>query len=503
MYSEVETVDTDGGSTHILDPSQPPANGGMRRRRRSSVHDDVRQKAHALLSSHHNLASFHKDATLESHKHVSTNFFRGVPKTGVIYVMLRAKDLGFTYGDESWANLGQGAPECGPIENQPEREWTHELDIAHQEYAPVDGMVALRTAIANYYNEIYRKDKAEKYTHRNVCVTPGGRSGITRIMACLNHINVGYMLPDYTAYEELLACWKRISPIPILHEKSTVIPVNDLRREIRGRGLGCVLLSNPCNPTGQLIEKETLSEWVALSRKEQCLFIMDEFYSHFIYTHDESENGRMVSSAQYVEKVNKDPILIVDGLTKNWRCPGWRITWVVGPEDYIDKLGAAGSFLDGGANNPLQKEAVKLMDIDFIKKDAKALQDHFRKKRDYMVDSLTKAGITIEHEPQGTFYLWANLENLPYPLNDGVAFFEEALKEKVICVPGIFFDINPGRRRQVKQSPFLSYVRFSYGPHSDNMEKAVGRIENLIKKWKHTPLPTGYIAEDSEEEESD
>jgi aspartate/methionine/tyrosine aminotransferase len=50
--------------------------------------------------------------------------------------------------------------------------------------------------------------------------------------------------------------------------------------------------------------------------------------------------------------VNQDPIVIVDGLTKNWRLPGWRVCWIVGPKSLIDSVGSAGSFLEGGANSP-------------------------------------------------------------------------------------------------------------------------------------------------------
>ena len=53
----------------------------------------------------------------------------------------------------------------------------------------------------------------------------------------------------------------------------------------------------------------------------------------------------------------------------------------------------------------------------------------------------------VEAEPVGTFYVWANLERLPEPLNDGMAFFQAGLAEKVITVPGLFFDVNPERRR--------------------------------------------------------
>ena len=58
-----------------------------------------------------------------------------------------------------------------------------------------------------------------------------------------------------------------------------------------------------------------------------CLFMMDEFYSHFVYD-DDPEKCVTHSSAAFVEDVNADPIVIINGLTKCWRLPGWRICWV-------------------------------------------------------------------------------------------------------------------------------------------------------------------------------
>lgn len=82
---------------------------------------------------------------------------------------------------------------------------------------------------------------------------------------------------------------------------------------------------------------------------------------------DDTNWPKTVSSAAYVEDVNEDPVLIVNGLTKNWRCPGFRICWIVGPKPICEMLSSAGSFLDGGANAPLQKLALPLMDMDFIR----------------------------------------------------------------------------------------------------------------------------------------
>ena len=67
----------------------------------------------------------------------------------------------------------------------------------------------------------------------------------------------------------------------------------------------------------------------------------------------------IVSAAAYVEDVEKDPVVIFDGLTKNWRYPGWRTTWTIGPRQVIEAVTSAGSFLDGGGSKPLQRAAVE------------------------------------------------------------------------------------------------------------------------------------------------
>jgi aspartate/methionine/tyrosine aminotransferase len=89
-------------------------------------------------------------------------------------------------------------------------------------------------------------------------------------------------------------------------------------------------------------------------------------------------------------------------------------------------------------------------------------------------------------EPDGTFYVWGNVSQLPAPLSDGMGFFQAALERKVIVVPGEFFDINPGKRRANRGSRFRHYVRFSFGPSMQTMETALSRLEALV-----TPLLSG------------
>jgi aspartate/methionine/tyrosine aminotransferase len=408
--------------------------------------------------------------------------FRPVPKTGVIFVTSEATKLGFSSSDPDWCNLGQGQPETGELPGAPPR--VHSLGIHpdDQEYAPVAGLWELREAIAGLYNRLYRKGLPSQYSAENVCISGGGRAALTRAAASLGMINLGHFIPDYTAYEELLDIFKAFTSIPILldGERGYSFTADDLRREILGRGLSALLLSNPCNPTGKLIAGEELERWVAVAREYDCTLLLDEFYSHYIY------RGRpgalpVESAARYVKDVDQDPIVVFDGFTKNWRYPGWRITWALAPKSVVDRFGSAGSFLDGGGSKPLQRAAIPLFEDDYVTKETLAIQNAFRDKRDRMLSRLERIGVRFDRVPDGTFYCWGNVGALPEPLNEGMGLFRAGLTKKVITVPGEFFDVNPGKRRHAgRASRFKDHVRFSFGPSQESLEKALTRLEQLV-----------------------
>lgn len=410
--------------------------------------------------------------------------FRAVPRTGVIYVTHEAAQHGFSYGNPHWANLGQGSPETGDIPGGPRRIREITISEASRQYSPVAGNKVLCQAVADFYNAVYRRGKKSQYTADNVSIASGGRLALTRLASALGDINMGHFIPDYTAYEELLSVFKAFTPIPILLEAKNgyKISVADLKEEMLGRGLSALLVSNPCNPTGQLIEGKELSSWCALARECQCSVIFDEFYSHYIYTNGNTKTPKMVSAAEFVEDVEHDPIIVVDGLTKNWRYPGWRISWTLGPKAVIEAIASAGSFLDGGANHPFQNAALPLLDVKSAETETLAIQKHFAKKRSLVLSRLKKMGIITDAAPAGAFYVWANLSKLPPPLDDGMNFFRECLKEKVIVVPGVFFDVNPGNRRSLMR--FKNYCRISFGPELEKLELGLDAIKRVIAKFK-------------------
>ena len=411
--------------------------------------------------------------------------FRSVPFTGVIYVMAEAAKRGFRYGHPDWANLGQGQPETGPLPGAPPRVQHVDIGVDDQEYAPVPGIWELREAVAALYNTMYRRGMKSQYKAENVCICGGGRSSLTRAVAALGQVNLGHFLPDYTAYEELLDIFKLFTSIPILLDPASGyrFTADDLEREVLGKGLSAVLLSNPNNPTGHTIEGDELQRWVAKARALQCTLLLDEFYSHYIWTGDDGGH-RMVSAAQYVEDVEKDPVVLFDGFTKNWRYPGWRCTWVVGPKQVIDAVASTGSFLDGGGSKPLQRAALPLLEPAVVLQETAALQQAFRQKRKVMLKGLKAAGVRFDLDPEATFYCWGDISGLSDGINEGMAFLKAALDQKVICVPGEFFDVNPGKRRAGRPSRFRQYVRFSFGPELNAVKTGVERIQRMVNAAK-------------------
>ncbi|HVO30883.1 MAG TPA: pyridoxal phosphate-dependent aminotransferase, partial [bacterium] len=301
---------------------------------------------------------------------------------------------------------------------------------------------------------------------------------LTRVAAALGSVNLGHFLPDYTAYEELLDVFRMFTAIPILRdpERGYVFSADDLRREILGRGLGAVLASNPANPTGKVIAGDELKGWVSTARELDCALVLDEFYAHYVFGSDTP-----VSAARYIEDVDRDPVVLLDGLTKNWRYPGWRVAWIVAPRAVIEAVASAGSFLDGGGSRPLQRAAIPLLEPAVADAEFASIRTAFSKKRDLAVERLTAMGVRFDAAPEGTFYAWGDVRHLPAPLDTGMGFFRAALEEKVITVPGEFFDVNPGKRRTARGSRFRSHVRFSFGPAEETVRTGLDRLASLAR----------------------
>ncbi|OJD27424.1 hypothetical protein ACJ73_01181 [Blastomyces percursus] len=141
-----------------------------------------------------------------------------------------------------------------------------------------------------------------------------------------------------------------------------------------------------------------------------------------------------------------------------------------------------------GANIPFQEAAIPMLEPSLVRMEMKALQVHFRAKRDYVIGQLRQIGFQITDVPDATFYIWLDLTALEPPLpasaniSDRLNFFNALLTQKVTVVPGIFYNLNPAKRRDLFDSPCHHFVRLSYGPNMDVLKRGLDGIERVIRR---------------------
>lgn len=412
---------------------------------------------------------------------------RYVPYMGVIWTVNEASKLGFYNGHPDWCNVGQGQPEVGTIDGAPDRIESLKLQPSDAAYGPVGGTPEVREAIADWVNRTYRKGMSQ-YTAENVSFACGGRLALTRLYSIFKDgARIAYKNPDYTAYEDYLYPLRHNCELIELRAEEKdgfTVPVERFENFMYDVRPNAFVFSNPCNPTGQVIKDEAMDRYINAARKENCLLGADEFYATFSYNEDGSPAEKAVSALPYVKDINRDPVIVFDGLTKGFRYPGWRAGWAIGPKYLIEMINRAASAVDGGPSTMVQRGVIEELAEGHAEAELLATRKEFAVKRKMMMEGLAELGIhTPANQPLGTFYLWASIENLPGKLSDADYFFHACLQKKVITVPGHFFDVRPFRVRPTNE-PYRHWVRFSYGPNRQTIKTALERIAQVIKEHR-------------------
>lgn len=412
---------------------------------------------------------------------------RYVPYMGVIWTVKEASKLGFYNGHPDWCNVGQGQPEVGTIDGAPDRIESLKLQPSDAAYGPVGGTLEVREAIADWVNRTYRKGMSQ-YTAENVSFACGGRLALTRLYSIFKDgARIAYKNPDYTAYEDYLYPLRHNCELIELRAEEKdgfTVPVERFENFMHDVRPNAFVFSNPCNPTGQVIKDEAMDRYIEAARKENCLLGADEFYATFSYNEDGSPAEKAVSALPYVKDINRDPVIVFDGLTKGFRYPGWRAGWAIGPKYLIEMINRAASAVDGGPSTMVQRGVIEELAEGHAEAELLATRKEFAVKRKMMMEGLAELGIhTPANQPLGTFYLWASIENLPGKLSDADYFFHACLQKKVITVPGHFFDVRPFRVRPTNE-PYRHWVRFSYGPNRQTIKTALERIAQVIEEHR-------------------
>ncbi|WP_434614728.1 pyridoxal phosphate-dependent aminotransferase [Azospirillum sp. B2RO_4] len=314
-------------------------------------------------------------------------------------------------------------------------------------YTGALGIPPLRAAIAKWYMDRYGVDVPE----RRVVVTTGssGAFQLGFLAAFDPGDRVAMASPSYPAYRHTLTA-AGVVPVelptgPEHRFQPTIELLEALDEPVQG-----LIVASPANPTGTMLSREELTALSDWCRANGVRMVSDEIYHGLTYGTD------AVTAAE----VN-DQALVVNSFSKYFSMTGWRLGWMIVPDDLLRSVECLAQNLFISAPTLSQVSAVAAFDC------TEELDGHvarYARNRALLLEELPKAGFTKMAPADGAFYIYADVSDMT---DDSEALAKQILEETgIACTPGIDFDTARGRR----------FLRFSFAGAEETIAEAVRRL---------------------------
>ncbi len=325
----------------------------------------------------------------------------------------------------------------------------------HHQYPSYEGMLAYRTAVADWYK-----------TRFNVTVDPktevlsliGSKEGIGHIP--LAFVNPGDVVlvpsPGYPVYPVgTLFAGGEAWLMQLLEENSYLPDFRAIPEDVLKRAK-LMFLNYPNNPTSAGAPKSFYEEAIAFAKKYNIIICHDAAYSEVYFDGEKPMSFLEVGGAKEVG-------IEFHSLSKTYNMTGWRIGFAAGNANVLAGLGKIKSNLDSGVFQAVQEASiVALKTDDAILADLRKI---FQERRDVMYAGLTSLGLKVQ-KPKATFYLWAKVPQ-GY---DSSSFVAHLLNNAgVLGTPGVGFG-----------APGEGYIRFALTKPVERIKEAVERIKKVL-----------------------
>lgn len=321
-------------------------------------------------------------------------------------------------------------------------------------YTDARGTPELRHAIAQHYAE----REGIQVSPERIYVTVGSSSAF--LLSLLAAFDVGdevaLVAPHYPAYPNMMRAVGLVPVILRATEEINFQPTVAMLKALPRKPAGLIIAS-PSNPTGTVIEPQVFAEIISYCEAENIRLISDEIYHGITYG-----DARAVSALAHSQRM-----LVINSFSKYFLLPGWRVGWVVLPEELLRPYECLlqSFFISPSAVAQVAAEQVLqcLPDLDEV-------VASYAENRALLTQHFPHMGLGHFCQPQGAFYMYADVRSLT---NDSQQFCHDMLHQAGVCaVPGIDFDGVDG----------AAYVRFSYAGDRATIESALNRLSDWLKR---------------------
>ena len=347
--------------------------------------------------------------------------------------------------------VGQpGTP--APIEAQ--RQLIEKMKNDSMGYTVALGIPELRKRISQLYGDWYNLD----LNPDRIIITSGSSAGFILSFSSLFDAKdrVGICSPGYPSYRQIL---KAQDLETVLIETKFENNFQPFASDLKGLNLSGVLIASPANPTGSMLNYNQLESLILSSLEQNISFISDEIY-HGIEYEKKATTALQITNKCY----------LINSFSKYFSMTGWRVGWMVVPEDHIRQIERLAQNMFICAPHASQIAALHALDCE---DELKNNLDVYKENRKLMIKGLKDSGFSKISSPDGAFYIYADVSKF---CNDSLEFANRVLKEaKVAITPGLDFDTNRGN----------STIRFSYARSTEDIIKGLEKLNIFMKNNKY------------------
>ncbi|MCY4063403.1 MAG: pyridoxal phosphate-dependent aminotransferase [Chloroflexi bacterium] len=330
------------------------------------------------------------------------------------------------------------------------------IDEGQTFYQPSRGIVELRSALADYTNQLYKAS----FTPDNIVVTPSGMTAVSLALQCIVADGAAVVIP---------------SPVwPNLAGAAEILGAEVIRVSIRPRdGLwsldldelfaacpahtGALAVNSPNNPTGWMLSDAEQQRILDFCRERDIWLIADEVYNRIVYDRDHAPS--------FLDKVNEDDkYLIVNSFSKSWAMTGWRLGWLTGPKSLIAALEMVSEFNFSCVFAPVQIAGITALQHGeaFVSESVA----RYRAALEAVKRAFGELPRVTFPVPQAAFYAFFAVDGV----SDSYAFAEQVLREcGVGLAPGAAF----GPQGE-------GYLRLCFASDVSLLERALEQMRPLL-----------------------
>ncbi|MGQ0611892.1 MAG: pyridoxal phosphate-dependent aminotransferase [Paracoccaceae bacterium] len=311
------------------------------------------------------------------------------------------------------------------------------------------GLPELRRGIAGLYRRWY----GIELNPDRVVITSGSSGAFLLAFSALFDAfdRVALAEPGYPSYRQIL---KALSLVPVGLQATAENRMQMLPADLEGQDLAGVIVASPGNPTGTMLDRPALKALMDQAARLGIAFVSDEIYHGLHY------GARAVSALEI-----SDQAYVINSFSKYFSMTGWRIGWMVVPENHIRTVERLAQNLFICAPHVSQIAALAALEAE---EELDANRAVYAENRRLMLDGLAPAGLGRFAPPDGAFYVYADVSALT---QDSLALAREILHGAGVAVtPGLDFDPRRG----------AGTLRLSYAGATEDVAEGLVRLRDFL-----------------------